>query len=89
MEPLLHFGPGGGDAGRRAVANDAGRFCRIVPGTVGSACCHRSGDTLRLGTEVVVGHGHEVLVANPRLMEGTKRRKPHAFSCAVVSRTAT
>jgi transposase len=25
--------------------------------------------------EVVVGCGHEVLVANPRLMEGTKRRK--------------
>jgi transposase len=25
--------------------------------------------------EVVVGHGHEVLVANPRLMDGTKRRK--------------
>jgi transposase len=26
--------------------------------------------------EVVVGCGHEVLVANPRLMDGTKRRKP-------------
>jgi transposase len=25
--------------------------------------------------EVVVGCGHEVLVANPRLMDGTKRRK--------------
>jgi transposase len=25
--------------------------------------------------EIVCGHGHEVLVANPRLMEGSKRRK--------------
>ena len=25
--------------------------------------------------EVIAGEGHEVLVANPRLMEGSKRRK--------------
>ena len=25
--------------------------------------------------EVICGYGHEVLVANPRLMEGSKRRK--------------
>ena len=25
--------------------------------------------------EIIAGEGHEVLVANPRLMEGSKRRK--------------
>jgi hypothetical protein len=35
----------------------------------------RGGDTLSLVQEVIGGCGHEVLVANPRLMEGSKRRK--------------
>ncbi|HKN37299.1 MAG TPA: tyrosine-type recombinase/integrase, partial [Terriglobales bacterium] len=33
------------------------------------------GDTLGLGAGSLRGYGHEVLVANPRLMEGSKRRK--------------
>src|SRR5262249_1338822 len=48
---------------------------------VGTAPAGVGGVGIEVGThaawvrEVVVGCGHEVLVANPRLMDGTKRRK--------------
>jgi transposase len=74
MEPLLHFGAGGGDAGGGAVADEAGGFGGILP-ALAAARMIIEGTHSGWVREVVVGCGHEVLVANPRLMDGTKRRK--------------
>src|SRR5260370_39518546 len=49
MEPLLHFGSGGGNTGRGTVADDAGGFCNLFPRVECSACGVGDGDTLGLG----------------------------------------
>src|SRR5690349_24760664 len=49
MEPLLHSGSGGGNAGGRTVAYDAGGHCRILSGIEWGSSGFRSGDTLSLG----------------------------------------
>jgi len=57
----------------RTTQEDVGEFFPALAATCGS---HRSGSSPGLGAEgVITEWGHEVLVANPRLMEGAKRRK--------------
>src|SRR5467141_1556574 len=75
MEPLLHSGSGGGNAGGGTVAYDAAAHCRILSGTDAARVVFEVGTHSPWVQEVICGCGHEVLVANPRLMEGSKRRK--------------
>src|SRR5215471_19047755 len=76
MEQLLHFGAGGGDAGGGTVADDSRGCGGIFRGINGRARDLRGGDALGLGAGSGGGlRAREVLVANPRLMDGTKRRK--------------
>ena len=49
MEPLLHSGSGGGNAGGGTVAYDAGGHCRILSGIECDSSGFRSGDTLSMG----------------------------------------
>jgi transposase len=70
MEQLLHFESGGRNASGTTVADEAAGFCRILPGIEFGARDRRSGTF-----QVISGYGHEVLVANPWLMAGSKRRK--------------
>ena len=65
----------GGDAGRRTVADHAKSFYGIFPGPDSGAGGHRSGDALRLGAGSNLRLRARVLVAKPRLMKGSKRRK--------------
>jgi hypothetical protein len=69
MEQLLHFESGGRNASGTTVADEAAGFCRILPGIEFGARDRRSGTF-----QVISGYGHEVLVANPWLMAGSKRR---------------
>src|ERR1700688_1332494 len=75
MEPVLHFGLGGRDAERGTGADRTAGCSRVFPGLNAGAGGHRSGDAFRLVQEIIAAKGHAVLVANPRLMEGSKRRK--------------
>src|SRR5215471_10071921 len=75
MEQLLHFGAGGGDAGGRTVADIARDVAAFFRALAAARVIFEVGTHSAWVREVVVGCGHEVLVANPRLMDGTKRRK--------------
>jgi transposase len=75
MEPVLHFGLGGRDAERGTGADRTAGCSRVFPGLNAGPGGHRSGDAFRLVQEIIAAKGHAVLVANPRLMEGAKRRK--------------
>lgn len=75
MEPVLHFGLGGRDAERGTAADRTAGCSRVFPGLNAGAGGHRSGDAFRLVQEIIAAKGHAVLLANPRLMEGSKRRK--------------
>lgn len=75
MEPLLHFGPGGetlAEGQLRTTPQDVAEFFQAL---------NAARVVLEVGThsawvqEVICSCGHEVLVANPRLMDGSKRRK--------------
>src|SRR2546422_5762793 len=56
LESVLHFGLGGRNAGRRTVADDAGRYWGVFPGINGGAGRDRSGNSLGLGA----GRDHRV-----------------------------
>ena len=75
MEQLLHSGSGGGDAGGGAISDDAGGFATFFQGLNAARVVIEVGTHSAWVQEVIRGCGHEVLVANPRLMDGSKRRK--------------
>ena len=74
MEPLLHFVEGEtlAEGQLRTTPQDVAEFFEAL---------NAARVVVEVGThsawvqEVICGYGHEVLVANPRLMEGSKRRK--------------
>ena len=75
MEQLLHSGSGGetlAEGQLRTTQEDIAEFFQAL---------NAARVVFEVGThspwvqEVICGCGHEVLVANPRLMEGSKRRK--------------
>ena len=76
VEQLLHGGFGRGETDGGRTADNPTGLCGILPVVGGGASGYGSGDALGLGAGCVVAScGHEVLVANPRQMEGPKRRK--------------
>src|SRR5580704_12612758 len=75
MEPLLHSGSGGetlAEGQLRTTQEDLAEFFQAL---------NAARVVFEVGThspwvqEVIGGCGHEVLVANPRMMDGSKRRK--------------
>ena len=74
-EPLLHFGTGGRNAGGGAVADDEEDFATFFQGLNAARVVVEVGTHSAWVQEIICGCGHEVLVANPRLMDGSKRRK--------------
>src|SRR6516225_10559812 len=75
MERLLHFGFGGRNADRGAVADHATECGAVFQGLPSARVVLEVGTHSAWVRELISGCGHEVLVANPRLMEGSKRRK--------------
>ena len=76
MEQLLHSGSGGGNAGGGTVAYDAGgHWPKFFQALNAARVVFEVGTHSPWVQEVIGGCGHEVLVANPRLMDGSKRRK--------------
>src|SRR5215813_2784224 len=75
MEPLLHFGFAGRDAKRRGTADEAGGSRKVFQALPPARVVIEVGTHSAWVQEVIAGEGHEVRVANPRKMEGSKRRK--------------
>jgi transposase len=75
VEQLLHFGFRWGDASRGPVSDEAAGSWRVLsrPGDV--ACGDRSRNAFGVGTGSDRRTWNEVLVANARRMEGSKRRR--------------
>src|SRR6266852_1218762 len=75
MEPLLHSGSGGGNAGGGTVAYDAAAHCRILSGIECGASGFRGGDALSMGAGSHLRLRTRSAGGQPAVMEGSKRRK--------------
>src|SRR5262249_10746229 len=72
---LLHSGSGGRNAGGGTTAHDATGLAEFFQALNAALVVVEVGPRSAWVGEVIRGCGHAVLVANPRLMEGSKRRK--------------